>query len=75
MPYAPLEDQIFMNWAVAQLRESLSYRDWLVLEAKYYLDFTQEEIGELIGVSPNSVRMVLHRARKKARSILERNVV
>ena len=75
MPYAPPEDQIFMNWAVAQLRESLSHRDWLVLEAKYYLDFTQEEIGELIGVSPNSVRMVLHRARKKARSILERNAV
>ena len=75
MPYAPPEDQIFMNWAVAQLRESLSHRDWLVLEAKYYLDFTQEEIGELIGVSPDSVRMVLYRARKKARSILERNAV
>ena len=52
MPYAPPEDQIFMNWAVAQLRESLSHRDWLVLEAKYYLDFTQEESCAVAGYQP-----------------------
>ncbi|MBO4938821.1 MAG: sigma-70 family RNA polymerase sigma factor [Oscillospiraceae bacterium] len=55
---------------VARLRQSLSARDWLVLEGKYILGLSQEEIGAQIGVSPNSVRMILSRARDNARKIL-----
>ena len=63
------------NMAVAKLKKELPARDWLVLEGKYLLELSQEEIGSLIGVAPDSVRMVLHRARSKARSILEQDAV
>jgi len=56
------------------LKESLSSRDWLVLEGKYLLGYSQEELGALIGVTPDSIRMILHRARTKARNILLRDM-
>lgn len=55
---------------VYQLKQTLSQRDWLVLEGKYILGYSQEELSEMIGVSPDSIRMILHRARKNARDIL-----
>lgn len=55
---------------LAELKESLSKKDWMVLEGKYILGYSQEELGQLIGVAPNSIRMILHRARGKARMIL-----
>lgn len=55
---------------VYQLKQSLSERDWLVLEGKYILGYSQDELSELIGVSPDSIRMILHRAKKNARDIL-----
>ena len=55
---------------VYRLRQSLSDRDWLVLEGKYILGLSSEELGAQIGVSPNSVRMILSRARENARKIL-----
>lgn len=55
---------------LAELRQSLSARDWLILEGKYILGYTQEELADLIGVTPDSVRMIVCRARTKARSIL-----
>ena len=58
------------NAAVHKLKEELPARDWLVLDAKYNLGLTQEEISTLINVSPDSVRMILSRARKKAQQIL-----
>lgn len=65
------EQKMFTGLAVARLKDALSKRDWMALEAKYILGMSQEEIGKLIGVAPNSVRMVLCRAREKARIILE----
>ena len=59
---------------VERLRRALSPRDWLVLEGKYILGYSQEELGKLIGVSPDSVRMILCRAREKARNILSAEV-
>lgn len=53
-----------------ELKQSLSEKDWLVLEGKYILGYSQEELGQLIGVAPNSIRMILHRARTKARDML-----
>lgn len=52
------------------LKESLSPREWVLLEGKYILGYDQEELARLIGVSPDSVRMTLSRVRAKARSIL-----
>lgn len=56
--------------AILSLKESLPARDWLVLEGKYILGYSQEELAGLIGVSPDSLRMILTRARKKAKEIL-----
>jgi len=55
---------------VYQLKQSLSERDWLVLEGKYILGYSQEELSQLVGVSSDSIRMILHRARRNARDIL-----
>lgn len=69
-------DQIVAaNIAVNKLKHELPARDWIVLEGKYLLGLSQEEIGNLIGVIPDSVRMVLHRAREKAKLILESETV
>lgn len=53
-----------------QLRQALSQRDWLVLEGKYILGYSQDELSAMIGVSSDSIRMILHRARNHARDIL-----
>lgn len=58
---------------VEKLRKDLPYRDWLLLEGKYIMGYDQEELGQLLGITPDSVRMVLTRAREKARKILRRN--
>lgn len=55
------------------LKNSLQPRDWLVLEGKYILGYSQEELGRLVGVSPDSVRMILWRAKEKARKILHQD--
>lgn len=58
---------------VELLKRSLEPRDWLVLEGKYILGYTQEELAPQLGVSPDSVRMILSRARANARKILQRD--
>lgn len=58
---------------VELLKRSLPPRDWLLLEGKYILGYSQEELGKLIGVSPDSVRMMLWRAKEKARKVLHRD--
>lgn len=59
-----------VSTAILSLKHSLSKRDWLVLEGKYILGYDREELSRLIGVRPDSVRMILSRARSKAKSIL-----
>ena len=56
--------------AVDQLRRELPARDWMVLEGKYLLELSQEQIAAMIGVAPDSVRMILHRAKERARNLL-----
>lgn len=74
---ALLEQDPFLNryptdlrLELIHLKESLSKRDWLILEGKYILGYDQEELSKIIGISPDSVRMTLSRARAKAKSIL-----
>lgn len=69
------DEQISAGQAVKELRAALSDRDWMLLEGKYILGLSQEELAEKIGVAPDSVRMVLHRARTKAKAILNVNAV
>ena len=55
---------------VWRLKKELSERDWVLLEGKYMHELPDERLGQMIGVSGNSVRMLLSRARKKAKGIL-----
>ena len=59
-----------LRMELIHLKESLSPKEWLLLEGKYILGYDQEELSRLIGISPDSVRMTLSRVRAKARSIL-----
>lgn len=70
-----LEQQMESKSAVAKLKAELSKKDWTLLEGKYLLGLSQEELSRLIGVSPDSVRMTLHRAKVKARQILDKDTI
>lgn len=47
----------------------------IILEAKYVLEQSDKEIGEMLGVSEKSVRMYLTRARRQAYELLKGGVV
>ncbi len=73
---APQPEEIYLRkelfHAVAKNISSLSERDRLLLEAKYLLDETDGEIARQFGLSANSVRAALSRARKRAYKILQK---
>lgn len=56
---------------IRKLQAGLSVRDWYVLENKYILGYTDQEIALQLGVAPDSIRMILSRAKSKARAILQ----
>lgn len=58
---------------IEKLKSELPDREWMLLEGKYMLGYTQGELGHLLGVAPDSIRMILCRAREKARKILNNN--
>ena len=51
------------------LLDQLSPRDQLILQSKYILGLNEEEIAAAVGCKPNSVRMLLCRARDRAKAI------
>lgn len=57
-------------WDVQLLKQKLPERDWLLLEGKHIIGYTDEELAKLYGCSKDSIRMALSRARKRARYIL-----
>ena len=63
--------EVEAKWDIEKVRSTLPQREWELLEGKYFLGYSQEELGERFGCSPDSVRMILSRARKKARAILK----
>ena len=64
------DDHTNLRIELIHLKQSLTPKEWMLLEGKYILGYDQEELSELIGVSPDSVRMTLSRVRAKAREIL-----
>lgn len=69
-------EEIYLNaercGEVAESIAMLSDRDRLLLEAKYLLGKSDEEIAEKFGISVNSVRSLLSRARKRAYKLLQK---
>lgn len=63
----PFEDSY---WDVQLLKRKLPPREWLLLEAKYLIGYSDEEVGRIYGCAKDSVRMALTRAKRKAREIL-----
>lgn len=65
------EPDLSAKLAVRQLRESLPEREWFVLVGKFILGYTHEELSTLMGLEPANVRMILSRAKAKARKLLQ----
>ena len=55
--------------------EELEIEDRLLLEGKYLLDYTDEELAEQLGCKASSIRMKLTRARRKAFQLLKEKEV
>ena len=55
---------------VLELKDHLSERDKLLLLGKYVEGLTTEELAERLNCKPDSIRMLLSRAKKAAREIL-----
>ena len=59
-----------LYWDIHLLKEKLLPRDWMLLEGKYLIGLSDQELGRMYGCSKESVRMALTRAKQKARQIL-----
>ena len=59
-----------LRMELLNLKQSLTPREWMLLEGKYILGYDQEELSGMLGISPDSVRMTLSRVRAKARTVL-----
>ena len=55
---------------VSQALSKLPERQREMIYLKYILDLSDNEIAQQLGISPNSVRVYLHRARQQAKVIL-----
>lgn len=67
------DEKILKEQRKARLRElleSVSTEDRLLLEEKYILFWSDEEIADALGIQPNSVRMRLTRAKRRVADAL-----
>lgn len=71
--YTDNYSDLYSRLDVEKIRRELPPRDWIVLEGKYIMGYSQEELGQMLGVAPDSIRMIICRAKQKARSILYPN--
>lgn len=58
------------KWDAEILRRRLDQRDWYLLEARYIAGATDAEISATLGCTPDSVRVLLSRARRRAKTLL-----
>ena len=66
------EKDLYLRMEVRRLKENMSQKDWMVLVGKVIMGYTHEELGAILEMNPASIRMVLSRAKTKAREILQR---
>lgn len=59
-------EELYKAWS------RLKDRDQALLNMKYILDYQNEEIAEVLGVKPESIRMMLTRAKRNLSSELDR---
>lgn len=57
--------------AISQAMQELSEDHRVVLALRYYRDLTVDDIAELLGVRPGTVKSRLHHAQKQLRAALE----
>lgn len=57
---------------LGELLDTLPERDKSLLIMKYYLDFTDKQIAEHLGLNHGATRTALNRARKKAKIVLSK---
>lgn len=60
-----------ISWATSGPRRTCCKPPRWLLEARYILDYSDGELARELGVKPDSVRMALTRARRKARRLME----
>lgn len=58
------------KWDTQILRRELTQREWYLLEARYITGSGDEEIAATLGCAPGSVRGLVSRARRRAKSVL-----
>lgn len=75
------DDRDFMEWLLLddidvlwRVWPQLDLRTRQLLEDKYVLNMSDAEIASALGVKPSSVRMLLTRARSKARKAIEKKM-
>lgn len=74
-PSAPADERLIRaenREDTKRLLEKLPESDRLVLEGRYFLELSDEELAGKLGVTGGSVRVKLTRARRHAREILEK---
>lgn len=64
-PAAQSNDPITVHLEVMTLRQSLPARDWMVLEGRYLLGYSYDELAEQLGLTPENTRMIVSRAKEK----------
>ena len=65
-PFPPLDDLLISTEQLAELWGKLPDQDRVLVEGKYILDATDEELARQLKCKPNSIRMKLTRARRRA---------
>ena len=66
-----IEDDVTIHMLIDAVQR-LPEKDKYLLYFKYYLEMTNMEIAEEIGIHPNSVREYLTRVRRKAKALIEK---
>ena len=70
IPAARSSDPFSVHLEVMALRQSLPARDWMVLEGRYLLGYSYEELAGQLGLTSDNIRMIVSRAKEKARKLL-----
>ena len=64
------DDSLNAKWDTEILKQQLHQRDWQMLELKYIAGYSDQEIAAEMGCSAGSVRTLLSRVRRRAKSLL-----